>query len=181
MLLPKRVFLTKGVGVAKEKLNSLEMALRDAEIACYNLVRVSSIFPPYCKIIPRDAGVKYLSPGQIVYTVMSECSTNEPNRLIAATIGIAIPKKPEHYGYLSEHHSFGENEKKAGDYAEDVAAVMLATILGVKFDPDSSYDTKKELWKISGEIVKTTNITQTAIGDKRGYWTSVVAACVLIV
>lgn len=181
MILPKKVFLTKGVGVNKHKLTSFELALRDAKIAHLNLVRVSSIFPPYCKQVPRDVGLKYVTPGQITFCVLSENSTNEPNRLIASSVGMAIPKNPEHYGYLSEHHSFGETEKKAGDYAEDLAATMLATILGVKFDPDASYDDKKEIWKISGEIVKTTAITQSARGDKHGNWTTVVTASVFII
>lgn len=93
---------------------------------------------------------------------------------------MAIPKKPEHYGYLSEHHSFGDPAAKAGDYAEDLAASMLATILGVDFDPDASYDEKKEIWKISGDIVKTTNITQSARGDKNGLWTTALTAAVLL-
>ncbi|MBU1863798.1 MAG: arginine decarboxylase, pyruvoyl-dependent [Candidatus Omnitrophica bacterium] len=181
MILPKKVFLTKGVGVDKHKLSSFERALRDARIAEYNLVRVSSIFPPYCKHIPQAAGLKYLTPGQIVFCVLSENATNEPNRLVASSIGMAIPKDPEHYGYLSEYHSFGDSAKKAGDYAEDLAASMLSTILGVKFDPDASYDEKKEIWKISNEIVKTTNVTQSARGNKNGKWTTVVTAAVFVI
>lgn len=180
MFLPKRIFITKGVGSHKEKLSSFELALRDAGIAPFNIVRVSSIYPPYCKLISKEAGLKYLTPGQILYCVVSENSTNEPNRLIAASVGIAIPKKPEQYGYLSEHHSFGWTEEHTNDYAEDLAASMLATILGVKFNPNSSYDRKKEIWKISNEIVKTTAVTQSARGDKKGKWTTVIAAAVLI-
>ena len=180
MLLPKKAFLTKGVGVNKHKLTSFELALRDAKIAPFNLVRVSSIFPPNCKMIPKEAGIKYLAPGQILHVVIAESYTNEPNRLIAASVGIALPRNPNMYGYLSEHHSYGETEEKAGDYTEDLAASMLATILGVKFDPEASYDAKKELWKISNEIVKTTSITQSAVGDKNGNWTTVIAACVMI-
>ena len=180
MFLPKRIFITKGAGIHKEKLSSFELALRDAGIAPFNIVRVSSIYPPYCKLITKEAGLKYLTPGQILHVVISENATNEPNRLIAASVGIAIPKRPEHYGYLSEHHSYGWNEKKTGDYAEDLAASMLATILGVKFNPNSSYDKRKEIWKISNEIVKTTAITQSARGDKSGRWTTVIAAAVLI-
>lgn len=181
MIIPKKCFLTKGVGVHVEKLASLEMALRDASIAAYNLVKVSSIFPPYCKVIPKEAGLKYLTPGQVVFCVMSENSTNEPNRLVSASVGIAIPKEPSMHGYLSEHHAFGWTERKTGDYAEDLAAEMLATVLGVKFDPDSSYDAKREIWKISNQIVRTTEITQSAEGDKSGRWTSVVASCVFLV
>lgn len=179
-MIPRMVFLTKGVGKDKEKLTSFEKALRDAGIAQFNLVSISSIFPPHCKLIPKKEGLKLLKPGQIVYTVMSRNSTNEPHRLITASVGIAIPKDKNQYGYLSEHAGFGETEEKAGEYAEDLAATMLATILGLEFDPESSYDEKKEIWKMSGQIVKTTNITQSAIGDKNGLWTTVVAAAVFI-
>lgn len=181
MIIPKKCFLTKGVGVHVEKLASFELALRDANIAAYNLVKVSSIFPPYCKIIPKEAGLKYLTPGQVVFCVMSENSTNEPNRLVSSSVGIAIPKNPAMHGYLSEHHGFGWTERKTGDYAQDLAAEMLATVLGVKFDPDSSYDSKREIWKISNQIVRTTEITQSAEGDKDGRWTSVVATCVFLI
>jgi len=177
-VVPQRAFLTKGVGRHREKLTSFEMALRNAAIADYNIVRVSSIFPPGCRLITRAEGLGRLTPGQIVYVVLSENATNEPHRLIAASIGVAIPKDPANFGYLSEHHSFGEKGVKAGDYAEDLAASMLATILGVEFDPDWSYDARKEIWKISDQIVRTTNTTQTAIGDKSGLWTTVVAAAV---
>jgi len=180
MFVSKRIFLTKGVGRHREKLNSFEMALRDAGIALYNLVRVSSIFPPGCKIIPKTQGLKYLRPGEVVFCVMSQAETNEPHRLAAASIGIAIPANAKNNGYLSEHHSFGQTDELAGDYAEDLAAQMLATISGVEFDPDKSYDERKETWRISTEIYRTINVTQSAVGDKKGLWTTVVAAAVLI-
>ena len=179
-LIPKKVFLTKGVGKHKEKLSSFELALRSARIERFNLVNVSSIFPPGCKHITKSAGLKYLEDGQIVFTVMSRNSTNEPNRLISASVGLAIPMDKSHYGYLSEHYAFGQTEKKAGDYAEDLAATMLAMTLGIDFDVDKSYDEKKETWKMSGKIVRTTNVTQSAQGDKNGLWTSVVAAAIFI-
>ena len=180
MFVSKKIFLTKGVGRHKEKLNSFEMALRDAGIANFNLVRVSSIFPPSCKIIPKSQGLKFLRAGEVVFCVMSQSETNEPHRLIAASIGIAIPSKPTRNGYLSEHHSYGQTEEVAGDYAEDLAAQMLATISGVDFDPESSYDERKEIWKISNDIYRTINVSQSAVGDKRGWWTTVVGAAVLI-
>ena len=179
-MIPQRLFLTKGTGKHKEKLTSFEAALRDAGIAPFNIVRVSSILPPGAKIMPRAKGLQDLSPGEIIHAVMAESSTNEPHRLIAASIGVAVPSERDKYGYLSEYHSYGETEIRSGDKAEDLAAQMLATTLGVPFDPDTSYDERKELWKISSEIVKTMNITQTAIGDKYGMWTTVIAAAVLI-
>lgn len=174
------MFLTKGVGRHKEKLQSFEMALRDAGIEKCNIVSVSSILPPNCKIISKQEGLKLLQPGQILFCVMARNSTNEPNRLVVSSIGLAIPTDRNNHGYLSEHHSFGETERKAGDYSEDLAASMLASTLGVEFNADSSYDEKKEQWKISDKIVKTSNMTQSAIADKNGVWTTVIAAAVLL-
>lgn len=176
---PRQMFFTKGVGRHKERLASFEEALRKAKIAEYNLVNVSSIFPPSCKVVSVDQGLKGLTPGQIVFCVLARQDTHENERLIASSIGLAIPKDKGHFGYLSEHHSTGENKQDAGDYAEDLAATMLATILGVDFDVDSSWDEKKEIYRISGKIVKSMNITQSAIG-KKGVWTTTVAAAVLI-
>jgi arginine decarboxylase len=177
---PKEMFFTKGVGKHREKLSSFELALRSAGIAACNLVRVSSIFPPGCRILSRAEGAKRLEPGQVTFVVMSEAATREPHRLVAATVGVAIPRNRELYGYLSEHHSFGESEEIAGDYAEELAAEMLATTLGLEFDPDKSWDEKKEVYRLSNQIVRTQNVTQTAVGDKKGLWTTVVAAAVLV-
>lgn len=179
-MIPKRIFLTRGNGKHKERLTSFELALRDAGIASQNLVRVSSIFPPHCKLISRNEGLKYLSPGEVVFAVVAENSTREPHRLIASSIGLAMPADKNTYGYLSEHHSFGEPDNVAGEYAEELAAEMLATTLNVEFDSDKSWDEKKEIYRISNKIVRTTNITQTAVGDKRGLWTTVIASAILI-
>lgn len=178
VLLPKKMFFTNGVGTHKEQLRSFELALRDAGIEKCNLVHVSSILPPNCKIIPKSEGIKQLVPGQIAFCVLAQCRSNEPRRLIAASIGCAVPKEKEQYGYLSEHHAFGESDKEAGDYAEDLAAAMLASTLGVDFDEDKSWDEKKEVFKISDQIVRTTNVTQSSIIRKG--WTTVVAAGVFL-
>lgn len=180
MFVPRSMFLTRGVGRHKEQLASFELALRDAGVAEFNLVSVSSIFPPGCRIVTRRVGLRQLSPGQIVFAVIARQATNEPNRLISSSIGVAIPNDKEQYGYLSEHHAFGVKGQVAGDYAEDLAAQMLATTLGIDFDVDKSYDEKKETWKISGKIVRTLNMTQSAEGDKDGLWTTTVAISVLL-
>jgi len=174
---PSTMFLTRGAGRHREQLASFELALRDAGIAAFNLVTVSSIFPPNCRLVSRTKGLAMLSPGQIVYSVLSRCATDEAHRLVGASIGVAIPKNRERYGYLSEHHSYGWNERKTGDYAEDLAAQMLGSILGLDIDLDKAWDERKEQWKIAGHIVRTSNVTQTAMG-KDGLWTTVVAAAV---
>lgn len=179
MYVAKKIFLTKGVGQHKEKLVSFEMALRDARLASYNIVRVSSIFPPGCKIVPVEKGVGELSPGQVVHAVIAQAASNEAHRLMAASIGVAMPRDTSSIGYLSEHHSFGSDEKSTGDYAEDIAAQMLATALGVNFDTNLSYNERLDQWKLSGEIVKTRNITQASI-CKKEIWTTVIAAAVFL-
>ncbi len=179
-LVPKKIFLTKGVGRHRHQLGSFEIALRDAGIEKANLVTVSSILPPYAEVIPKDRGLKYMKPGEIGFVVMSRNSSNEPNRLLASSVGVAVPADRSSHGYLSEHHSFGETEEKAGDYAEDLAATFLASTLGLEFDADQSWDDKEKQFKMSGKIVRTSNCTQSAIVDKNGLWTTVVAAAVLI-
>jgi len=179
-IIPKKLFLTKGCGQHPEKLASFEQALREAGIAPFNLVKTSSIFPPHCQLISKEEGLKLLQPGQVVFLVMSEISTDEGHRLIAASVGLAIPNDKEHYGYLSEHHSFGQDEKEAGLYAERLAAYMLATTLGKDFDTNRIWSGRDKIIKISETIkVRTSNITQTTKG-KKGLWTTAIAAAVFI-
>ncbi len=180
MFVPSKCFFTKGVGVHKDKLASFELALRQAGIEKYNLVYVSSIFPPNCKLITREEGLAELQPGSIVYVVMARSETSEPKRLTSAAIGHAMPKESNEYGYLSEHHAFGETEEISGEYAEDLAATMLATTLGIEFDPDKAWQEREQIYKASGKIIYTTNICQAAEGDMNGRWTTVIAAAVFV-
>jgi len=179
-MIPTKVFFTKGVGVHKDRLASFELALRKAGIEKCNLVYVSSIFPPNCKQITKEEGVTALKPGQITFCVMARNETCEPNRLVSAAIGLAIPKDSETYGYLSEHHAFGETDEKAGEYAEDLAASMLASTLGLEFDPNVAWEEREQAYKASGKIFKTTNTVQSAQGNKDGKWTTVISAAVFI-
>ena len=180
MYVPKEIFFTKGVGRHKEYLASFELALRNAKIEKYNIVTVSSIYPVGCKRVSLEKGIKKLKPGQIIHAIMARNATNEPNRLIAASLGVAMPRDKSMYGYLSEHHPFGEAGKVAGDYAEDLAASMLATTLGIDFDPDKAWNEKEQVFKMSGKIVNTFNVTQSARGDKNGLWTTVITAAILL-
>lgn len=179
LLVPKKMFFTKGVGSHKHELRSFELALRDAGIEKCNIVHVSSIYPPHCELISKAEGVKYIYPGMITFAVTARLASNENHRLIAASIGVAIPSDKTTHGYLSEHQAFGQTEKEAGDMAEDLAAAMLASTLGVEFDEDKSWDEKEQIFRMSDKIVKTTNVTQSAIVE-RGRYTTVVAAGVFI-
>jgi arginine decarboxylase len=179
-LIPKEVFFTKGVGKHRNRLQSFELALRMAGIERCNLVRVSSILPPYCKIVSKSRGMARLQPGQITFVVLAEASTDEPSRMVGAGIGVAQPAQGDVYGYVSEHHGFGMTESRLSDLVEDMAATMLATTLGIEFDSEMAYDERKEIYRMSGKIVRTRACVQTAEGDKRGLWTTVVAAAVFL-
>ena len=179
MFVPTKMFFVKGAGRHKEYLQSFELALRAADIEQQNLVTVSSIYPAGCKVISKHDGLKLIQPGQITFCVMARNATNEANRLVAASIGAAIPGDGDSYGYLSEHHPFGETQKVAGDYAEDLAATMLATTLGIKFDPETAWDAREKVYKKDNKIFRTFNVTQSAEG-KKGLWTTVVAAAILL-
>lgn len=177
-LIPQKMFFTTGIGIHKEKLSSFEEALRNAKIAQHNLVRVSSIFPPNCEILTREEGVALLQPGQVVFCVLSEAATNEPSRRVGSAIGLATPKDRSKYGYISEHHAFGQGEKAMGDYAEDLAASMLATVLGVPFNSEEAWDERKEQWLLSGLIVNSENHTIVAEAPEDGVWVTALSAAV---
>lgn len=98
-------------------------------------------------------------PDELGFLVLARNSTNEPHRLMASSIGVAIPSRSEEYGYLSEHHSFGQSDETAGDYAEDPAATMLAATMGIVFDINTAWDEREQLFKAPGRIIKTTNTT----------------------
>ena len=180
-LIPKKMFFTRGVGCHRNRLQSFEIALRKAEIEKYNLVQVSSIFPPDCRIVSKESGLEALSPGQICFLVLARESTNEPNRLVSAAIGLARPKVRQQYGYISEHHAFGETMKTAADMAEDVAATMLASTQGIELDPDTAWDERKQAYKVGKRTFVSRSIAQSAPGHKDGLWTTVIAAAVMLV
>lgn len=177
--IPKEVFFTKGFGIHKYRLSSFEEALRKADVANQNIVQVSSILPPECKIISREKGAHKMAPGSIRYAVMAKLDTNEHGRRVAASIGIAQPKDKKKWGYLSELHEYGLTKNACGDLSEDLAASMLGTTLGIELDPEKDWVEREQAYKASGLIVRTTNITQTATGSD-GLWTTVVALAVFI-
>jgi len=177
---PKKIFLTKGAGQHREKLASFELALREAGIASLNLITVSSILPPKCEFIDSETGVKLLSHGQVVPIVLARSESNNPSELVSSGVGVAVPKDRADYGYLSEHHCVNLTDEQMEEYVEDLAAEMLATTYGLKFDPDASWDEKREIWKIDDRIVNTRSVIQTATVSPDGLWTTTVAAAVLI-
>lgn len=174
-----KLFLTEGVGYHREKLISFEMALRDARIAQFNLVRVSSIYPPGAQFISLEEGVDRLTPGEIVHCVLSENATNQADHLIAASVGVALPPDANTHGFLAEHHSFDEEHTEAARHAESMAATMLSTLMNWPGAEDPCYDADHGVWIVGDSVVRSTSVVQATRG-KDGLWTSVVAAAVFV-
>ena len=180
-MVPSKLFFTKGVGYHENELTSFEWALRNAGIAGTNIVTVSSIYPPGCKIITREEGLKELKDGQILFAVLARIATNEPYRYMAASVGFARPKDPKVRGYLSEFHGFGYTEEQAGEKAEDMAAQMLASTLGVDLDPNKDWKEREQVYKASGKFIHTRNYTEFARGHKDwNMWTTAISVAVLL-
>ena len=176
--LPNSIFLTKGIGVHRHQLTSFELALRDADVEQQNLVSISSILPPNCKLISREEGIATLRPGEVTFSVLARAETNEPGRRIHASIGLARPADPDMYGYIAEHHGYGMTADESGEYSEDLAATMLASTLGIEFDPGAAWNERKKLYELTQLIIESLSITAAAQGDDSGLWTCAVAAAV---
>lgn len=176
--IPGRVFLTRGIGVHRHPLAAFELALREADIEQQNLVSVSSILPPGCQLISREEGAATLRPGEVTFCVMARAETNEPGRRVHASIGLARPTDPGMYGYISELHGFGMVEADSGEQAEDLAATMLASTLGIEFDPDAAWDERRSVYATSNLIIDSLSLSAAAQGDAEGRWTCAVAAAV---
>jgi arginine decarboxylase len=172
------VFLTKGIGVHRHQLTAFEFALRDADIEQQNLVSISSILPPRCKLISREEGVATLRPGEITFSVLARAETNEPGRRIHASIGLARPADPDMYGYIAELHGYGMTADQSGEHTEDLAASMLASTLGIEFDPGAAWNERKKVYEHSQLIIDSLSITAAAEGDASGLWTCAVATAV---
>ena len=177
---PVRVFLTRGVGVHRHALTAFELALRDADIEQQNLVHVSSIVPPHCALISREVGVEALRPGDITFCVMARMETNEPGRRIHASVGLARPADPEGYGYISEHHGFGQTAQESGDHAEDLAASMLASSLGLELDPEVAWNERRSIYEHRHLVIESLSMTAAAEGASRNRWTCAVSAAVFL-
>jgi len=175
---PASAILTKRIGIHRHRLTSFELALRDADIEQQNLVSISSILPPHCKLLSRTEGVATMQPGEITFSVLARAETDEPGRRVHASIGLARPADPEMYGYIAEHHGFGMTADQSGEYAEDLAATMLASTLGIEFDPSAAWNERKKIYEHTQLIIDSLSITAAAQGDETGLWTCAVAAAV---
>ena len=178
-LVPKAVFLTKGVGIHSERLNSFEEALREARISSLNLVTVSSIVPPHCRLLDIEEGLKLLSPGQLTFSVMSKCDSDEEGRLMAAAVAILLPEDPDDYGYISEFHAHGMESGEVEDWVCDQAAELYASAKGLKINWKRAWSAEDEKYTLEERSFSPKYVVSMARG-KKGKWVTTVAAAVFI-
>jgi arginine decarboxylase len=57
---------------------------------------------------------------------------------------------------------------------------MLATTLGIEFDSEKAWSERDQAFKMEKRILKTRNVVQSAEGDPRAIWSTVVALGVFI-
>ena len=182
-LVPTKVFLTKGVGIAEKQLTSRELAMTDAGVEKVNMIKASSIIPPGCEFITPAEGKELLSIGQMAFAIMAEATTNEPHKLIAAGIGIAKPDDENEYGFFTEieqDQGYGKTEEKAAEEVMELAIHNLALSWRAPFDPKKDFDPKKKLYRIKEKNVRVSHMTQTTFGDKDGLYTTVFVAAVFL-
>ena len=157
------------------------MHLRDAGIAGTNLVLISSIFPPQAKLISRKEGLKKIKRLDKFYLQFIQKIKQMNHIEYVLHLWVLLNQKTSlDMDIFLNTNLLDKMKLQAGDYAEDIAAQMLASSLGIPFDADKAWNEKRQQWSISGEIYKTHNITQTTKGDKDGKWTTVFAAAVLL-
>ncbi len=84
------------------------------------------------------------------------------------------------YGYISELHGYGMTADAAGEQAEDLAATMLASTLGLDFDPDAAWNERKQIYEHSNLIIDSELITAAAACGPGDHWTCAIAAAVFL-
>ena len=67
---------------------------------------------------------------------------------------------------------------QSGEHTEDLAASMLASTLGIEFDPSTAWNERKKLYEHTQLIIESRSITAAAQGDDSGLWTCAIAAAV---
>jgi arginine decarboxylase len=84
------------------------------------------------------------------------------------------------YGYISELHGYGMTAEASGEQAEDLAATMLASTLGLDFDPEAAWNERKQIYEHSSLIIDSTSITAAAECGRDNHWICAIAAAVFL-
>lgn len=113
--MPTRCLLVRGRGQAPLALEAFDTALVDAGVGEYNLVKVSSIFPPHCQFTDEHEAPE----GTAVTTAFAQMESDDSTVTISASIAVAVPKDPHRPGVIMEWHGHGDQA-----FAEDTVIGM---------------------------------------------------------
>jgi arginine decarboxylase len=134
---PRRLFFTSGTGTHETQRAAMQRAMRQAGVADCNFVKVSSVIPPACEIVPRAVGLRMLRPGAITHAVIAEGETNEPHQRVTPAICWAQPSDPTLPGYMTEvdeDQTKGRSAKTATDEAGEALLTIIAERFGASLD-----------------------------------------------
>ena len=180
-IVPNKFFFTKGVGVHEKDMRAFEEALRDAGVHTCNFIKTSSVIPPGCKLISKEEGKRLLKPGQITFAIIAQSETNEPGQRVVAGIGMAQPKDPKLYGYLTEvEEAIGRTDEDVEEDVIEMALGNLVTEWNPKFDGASSYRKGKKNYKLEGRDIIVDSMVQSAEGAEKNQYTVVLVLVVFI-
>lgn len=140
---PKKYFVTSGTGKSSYELVAFDEALRNAEIAGYNLVKISSILPSRCQ---RSLSTELPRKGSPVLTAFGTLSCNEEGMCIASAISVAIPENPDEVGVIMEYSGHCSAE-----YAEEQVRIMAKKAM------DNRKRAIKEIYSSSAEVISDGN------------------------
>ena len=104
---PTQYFLVSGASDGYTPLNAFDGALLRAGIGNTNIVKMSSIVPPHCKLVAPIA----LPPGALVPTAYAAITSDVPGEIISAGIAVALPEDENQNGLIMEYSAKEERAK----------------------------------------------------------------------
>ena len=82
-----KIYLTTGKGEGPTPLAAFDAALRDAGVANYNLICLSSVIPPHSEIVPTKFAPPGDEYGHRLYVVMARHDTQQRGETAWAALG----------------------------------------------------------------------------------------------
>lgn len=138
---------------------ALDAALRDAFIADFNLIRVTSIVPPGVGIhaMPRGDGKPIDGNGAMLPAVYEVATTYVEGQRVSAAIGVGVPLDPKRAGVIFTNSGVGLEERECVEQVAQFVSEGMTLVRGCH-----SYEFK--------------TCSASAIGGGGGTWTTALAA-----
>ena len=105
--LPKQYFIVAGKGEGFTPLNAFDAALGDAGVGDLNLVKVSSIVPPYCERTEPQR----IAPGTLIAIAYASKTSQLHGEVIAAAVAVGIPEERDRAGVIMEYSALGHKQE----------------------------------------------------------------------